>query len=174
MTEYGEEDIAPLVEAALTEALQGFEEMRVTEGKYIMNDLLQRMAVLGEYVEQIESVKDRAVRQHELRIREKLGEILAQRGLAVDEARILQEIVLLADKTDITEEIVRFHSHMVQLVNTFKSSDVKGRKLDFVIQEMNREVNTMGSKSNDTFISECVVSLKCEIEKIREQVQNIE
>ena len=86
----------------------------------------------------------------------------------------MQEIALLADKTDITEEIVRFSSHVVQLKNTLTDKNPIGRKVDFILQEMNREVNTIGSKAMDSIITELVVQLKCELEKIREQVQNVE
>ena len=93
---------------------------------------------------------------------------------SISEDRFLQEIALLADKTDITEEIVRFTSHVVQLKNTLVDENSIGRKVDFILQEMNREVNTIGSKAMDSNITEFVVQLKCELEKIREQVQNVE
>ena len=94
--------------------------------------------------------------------------------ITANEDRLLQEVAIIADKTDITEEIVRFRSHVVQLTNTLKMDEPIGRKLDFIIQEMNREVNTIGSKAMDITLTDHVVQLKCELEKVREQVQNIE
>ena len=94
--------------------------------------------------------------------------------ITANEDRLLQEVAIMADKTDITEEIVRFTSHVVQLRNTLADTNSIGRKVDFILQEMNREVNTIGSKAMDSIITELVVQLKCELEKIREQVQNVE
>jgi len=104
----------------------------------------------------------------------KIQEYLVSLEASISEDRFLQEIALLADKTDITEEIVRFSSHVVQLKNTLTDENPIGRKVDFILQEMNREVNTIGSKAMDSSITEFVVQLKCELEKIREQVQNVE
>jgi uncharacterized protein (TIGR00255 family) len=106
------------------------------------------------------------------RLKERVVQLLA--GQSLDEGRMAQEIALMADRCDITEELVRFRSHLHQFSGTMKSVEPVGRKLDFLLQELNREVNTVGSKANDAGISAVVVSLKAELEKIREQVQNIE
>lgn len=169
-----EEEVYPLVERSLKEALEQLEEMRITEGSFIVKDLLERITTLEKELAIIEENKTGAVVLHEQRLKEKLLALLSTESIALNEDRLLQEVAIIADKTDITEEIVRFKSHMVQLKNTLQGEDVKGRKLDFLLQEVNREVNTMGSKCSFARITECVVNLKCELEKIREQVQNIE
>ena len=107
-------------------------------------------------------------------LRTKINEYVENLNITINEDRLLQEVAIIADKTDITEEIVRFRSHVVQLTNTLMKNEPIGRKLDFIIQEMNREVNTIGSKAMDITLTDHVVQLKCELEKVREQVQNIE
>lgn len=103
-----------------------------------------------------------------------LSDMLKNMGQNIDDQRIVQEAAILADKANVTEEIVRFRSHIIQLKETVEGEDSVGRKMDFILQEMNREVNTIGSKSSKIEITNVVVDLKCELEKIREQIQNIE
>ena len=104
----------------------------------------------------------------------RLSDMLRNMGQNIDDQRIVQEAAILADKANVTEEIVRFRSHIIQLKETVEGEDSVGRKMDFILQEMNREVNTIGSKSSKIEITNVVVDLKCELEKIREQIQNIE
>lgn len=174
-----EVDIAPDTIAMLTmkaaeEAITNLLKMRAKEGEALRLDIEARLQTLENTVEAIDCHKTDVLTSYEERLRRRLDDMLSALGKTVDEDRILQEVAIMADKTDISEEIVRFGSHVVQLRNTLNDTEPIGRKLDFLIQEMNREVNTMGSKGADLSITDRVVALKCELEKIREQIQNIE
>ena len=166
--------LTSLVVTTIDEALESLVSMRTHEGLHLQGDLLNRLSQMEDIVQYIDEHKLVAVENYKLYIENKLIDILADHTVSINEDRVLQEVALLADKTDITEEIVRFRSHVVQLKNTLMKEGPIGRKLDFIIQEMNREVNTMGSKAIDIALTDRVVQLKCELEKIREQVQNIE
>lgn len=166
--------LTSLVVTTIDEALESLVSMRTHEGLHLQGDLLNRLSQMEDIVQYIDEHKLVAVEKYKLYIENKLVDILAAHTVSINEDRVLQEVALLADKTDITEEIVRFRSHVVQLKNTLMKEGPIGRKLDFIIQEMNREVNTMGSKAVDIALTDRVVQLKCELEKIREQVQNIE
>ncbi|WP_273419158.1 YicC/YloC family endoribonuclease [Veillonella caviae] len=166
--------LTSLVVTTIDEALESLVSMRTHEGLHLQGDLLNRLSQMEDIVQYIDEHKLVAVENYKLYIENKLVDILAAHTVSINEDRVLQEVALLADKTDITEEIVRFRSHVVQLKNTLMKEGPIGRKLDFIIQEMNREVNTMGSKAVDIALTDRVVQLKCELEKIREQVQNIE
>lgn len=166
--------LTSLVVTTIDEALESLVSMRTHEGLHLQGDLLNRLSQMEDIVQYIDEHKLVAVENYKLYIENKLVDILADHTVSINEDRVLQEVALLADKTDITEEIVRFRSHVVQLKNTLMKEGPIGRKLDFIIQEMNREVNTMGSKAIDIALTDRVVQLKCELEKIREQVQNIE
>jgi uncharacterized protein (TIGR00255 family) len=113
-----------------------------------------------------------AIAENAARLKARVAQLMGESG--VDEGRLLQEIAFMADRCDVTEELVRFSSHLQQVDETLELTEPVGRKLDFLIQELNREVNTIGSKANDAEITSCIVELKSELEKIREQVQNIE
>jgi uncharacterized protein (TIGR00255 family) len=123
-------------------------------------------------VEEIENRSSGVVDEFREKIKVRITEYLKE--IEIDEARLLNEVAFFADKSSITEEIVRLKSHISQLENTLGDKDIIGRKLDFLIQEMNREINTIGSKANDLYITNIVVDVKSELEKIREQIQNIE
>ena len=166
--------IAMLAMKAAEEAITNLLKMRAKEGEALRLDIEARLQVLENIVEAIDCHKTDVLTAYEERLRRRLDDMLSAIGKTVDEDRILQEVAIMADKTDISEEIVRFGSHVVQLRNTLNDTEPIGRKLDFLIQEMNREVNTMGSKGADLSITDRVVALKCELEKIREQIQNIE
>lgn len=166
--------LTSLVVTTIDEALESLVSMRTHEGLHLQGDLLNRLSQMEDIVQYIDEHKLVAVENYKLYIENKLVDILAAHTVSINEDRVLQEVALLADKTDITEEIVRFRSHVVQLKSTLMKEGPIGRKLDFIIQEMNREVNTMGSKAMDIALTDRVVQLKCELEKIREQVQNIE
>ena len=156
------------------EALDALVHMRTSEGVQIQQDLLERLSHMTAIIDDINAHKEDAVLAYKENLRKKMLEYVDNLDIAINEDRLLQEVAIMADKTDITEEIVRFRSHVVQLTNTLKKDEPIGRKLDFIIQEMNREVNTIGSKAMDIRLTDHVVQLKCELEKVREQVQNIE
>lgn len=173
-TPIAEDVLSEIVQESTNQALDALITMRTVEGKHIEQDLLSRITTLENIIKSIDENKAGAVDAYREHIKGKIQEYLVSLAASISEDRFLQEIALLADKTDITEEIVRFTSHVVQLKNTLVDENSIGRKVDFILQEMNREVNTIGSKAMDSSITEFVVQLKCELEKIREQVQNVE
>ena len=173
-TPIAEDVLSEIVQESTNQALDALITMRTVEGKHIEQDLLSRITTLENIIKSIDENKAGAVDAYREHIKGKIQEYLVSLEASISEDRFLQEIALLADKTDITEEIVRFTSHVVQLKNTLVDENSIGRKVDFILQEMNREVNTIGSKAMDSSITEFVVQLKCELEKIREQVQNVE
>ena len=173
-TPIAEDVLSEIVQESTNQALDALITMRTVEGKHIEQDLLSRITTLENIMKIIDENKAGAVDAYREHIKGKIQEYLVSLEASISEDRFLQEIALLADKTDITEEIVRFTSHVVQLKNTLVDENSIGRKVDFILQEMNREVNTIGSKAMDSSITEFVVQLKCELEKIREQVQNVE
>ena len=173
-SEVTEDVLKSLVTDTTTNALNALVSMRQSEGIHIQQDLLHRLSQMTNIIEDINSHKADAVIAYKENLRTKMMDYVEGLDITANEDRLLQEVAIMADKTDITEEIVRFRSHVVQLTNTLKMDEPIGRKLDFIIQEMNREVNTIGSKAMDITLTDHVVQLKCELEKVREQVQNIE
>ena len=173
-SEVTEDVLQSLVTDTTTNALNALVSMRQSEGIHIQQDLLHRLSQMTNIIEDINSHKADAVIAYKENLRTKIMDYVEALDITANEDRLLQEVAIMADKTDITEEIVRFRSHVVQLTNTLKMDEPIGRKLDFIIQEMNREVNTIGSKAMDITLTDHVVQLKCELEKVREQVQNIE
>jgi len=173
-SEVTEDVLQSLVTDTTTNALNALVSMRQSEGIHIQQDLLHRLSQMTNIIEDINSHKADAVIAYKENLRTKMMDYMEGLDITANEDRLLQEVAIMADKTDITEEIVRFRSHVVQLTNTLKMDEPIGRKLDFIIQEMNREVNTIGSKAMDITLTDYVVQLKCELEKVREQVQNIE
>lgn len=159
---------------ALQDALAGVAAMRAAEGEHLRREIEGRIDILTDVLSEVDANKTAAVKNYETRLQQRIENTLAKTDLDINMDRFLQEVAIMSDKTDITEEIVRFGSHVVQLKDTLKENQPIGRKLDFLLQEMNREVNTMGSKGSDLEITDRVVILKCELEKIREQIQNIE
>ena len=172
--EIQEDSLCSLITETTMEALNALVHMRTSEGVQIQQDLLERLSHMTAIIDDINAHKEDAVLAYKENLRKKMLEYVDNLDIAINEDRLLQEVAIIADKTDITEEIVRFRSHVVQLTNTLKKDEPIGRKLDFIIQEMNREVNTIGSKAMDIRLTDHVVQLKCELEKVREQVQNIE
>ena len=173
-SEVTEDVLQSLVTDTTTNALNALVSMRQSEGIHIQQDLLHRLSQMTNIIEDINSHKADAVIAYKENLRTKMMDYVEGLDITANEDRLLQEVAIMADKTDIMEEIVRFRSHVVQLTNTLKMDEPIGRKLDFIIQEMNREVNTIGSKAMDITLTDYVVQLKCELEKVREQVQNIE
>ena len=167
-----ESPIAERVEGALGEALTELDAMRVREGGYLRADLDARRVRLGELFGQVASVAEEGLEGLQARLAERVRELRAD-ALA-DEAAIVQEIARFVGRSDITEEVVRFRGHLEHWQALSDSPEPCGRKLDFLLQEMNREVNTAGSKAEGPAVSERIVALKADLEKMREQVQNVE
>ncbi|MBC5996005.1 YicC family protein [Romboutsia ilealis] len=175
-TEEKEEDedlLWSMLSKALEETLTKLKEMRSEEGQKLAQDVLERCDILQNTIEEIENNSYNVVIDYKEKLNNRINEILDNPSL-IDENRLAQEVAIYADKSSITEEIVRFKSHIGQLRNTIVKDESIGRKIDFLIQEMNRETNTIGSKSSDLNITNLVVEIKSELEKIREQIQNIE
>jgi uncharacterized protein (TIGR00255 family) len=160
------------VAVILNEAVRALTEMRQKEGESLCQDLTARVAVIGGLLEEIDARAPQVVGDYEKRLADRIRELTG--GMAIDESRLLQEVAILAEKSDITEEVVRFRSHIGQFGELLAADDAAGRKIDFLIQEMGREINTIGSKSSDSAISRNVIEIKSELAKLREQVQNIE
>ncbi|MDE7104753.1 MAG: YicC family protein [Ruminococcus sp.] len=154
------------------EAIEKFVRMRETEGEKLRNDVLEKTALILEMVQKVEKLSPQTVENYRNRLYHKLNEILESKE--IDQQRILTESAVFAEKIAVDEETVRLRSHISQLTDLLDSCDAIGRKLDFIVQEMNREVNTIGSKAQDLNITRLVVDMKAELEKIREQIQNIE
>jgi uncharacterized protein (TIGR00255 family) len=160
------------LQAALTQALEALVGMREREGRALQDDLLERLGRVAALAGEVATLAPRTVEAYRARLHERVAELL--RGVPVDETRLIQETALFAERTDVTEEATRFASHVEQFRALLASPEPSGRRMDFLVQEMHREVNTTGSKSQSVEISTRVVELKAELERIREQVQNIE
>ena len=160
------------VSAVLDQALTEYNAMREKEGARLVEDVTYRAGLIAQSVDYVEQRSPDCVEEYRQRIAARMTELLD--GTELAQQRILQEAALYADKVNVTEEIVRLRSHLAQLETMLKSPAAIGRKLDFLVQEMNRETNTIGSKANDFQIAKTVVDMKAEIEKIREQIQNLE
>jgi uncharacterized protein (TIGR00255 family) len=166
------EAVWPILENAVNKAMDTLISMRETEGRKLLKNLLEICDRIEEFREKILARAPQVVLDYKEKLSERIRELVDNN--AVDEMRLAMEVAIFADKCDINEELVRLKSHVEQFRETFKSEGPVGRKLDFLVQEMNREVNTIGSKANDLEITKNVVELKTEIEKAREQIQNIE
>lgn len=158
--------------SVVNQALESFDAMRSTEGKALENDLRNRGMTIENLVSQVEAGNAQTVVDYRHRLENKLKEVLA--STSIDESRILTEAAIFADKVAVDEETVRLRSHLQQMNTMLTAGGAVGRKLDFLLQEMNREANTIGSKCTDVRLARIVVEIKAELEKIREQTQNIE
>lgn len=167
-----EERIWNAVKAVAETAVSKFIEMRETEGSKLRGDILSRADYIIECVEFIEGRSPETVREYNEKLKQRMKELLGD--ASVDEQRLLNEAAIYADKIAVDEETVRLRSHISQLREFMNSNEAIGRKLDFLVQEINREANTIGSKAQDVDIAKKVIAIKAEVEKIREQVQNIE
>lgn len=170
-----EQDADELTQDVLTvfsEACDGFDQMREREGEKLAEDVRSRAAVIEMLVTEVEKRSPERVAEYREKLLARMREVLE--GTDVDETRIVTEAAIYADKTAVDEETVRLRSHLQQLDGMLNEEKPVGRKLDFLVQEMNREANTIGSKANDVSMAQTVVNIKSEIEKIREQIQNIE
>lgn len=170
----GEEqpDLLPQVLQAVQAALDAHDTMRLREGEALERDLRERRQGLAELVVQVTERAPQVVEEYQAKLQQRLVKLLNDSEL--DPQRLAQEVALMADRCDVTEELVRLQSHFAQLDETLALAEPVGRKLDFLMQELNREVNTIGSKANDATVTALVVQMKAELERMREQVQNIE
>lgn len=167
------EEFWPILKKALDKALEELVKMREREGTHLAKDLAERIQTMREAVATVSQRAPEVLKRYQEQLRERIK----NSGLempAVDDERLLKEIVYFADRSDISEELTRLQSHFQQFEDCKKSKEPVGRTLDFLAQEINREINTIGSKANDSLISREVVTLKTELEKFREQVQNVE
>jgi uncharacterized protein (TIGR00255 family) len=170
--EEDEEALGELLFSALDDTLKVVLDMREKEGEFLAKDILERCSFVNQLVDSIEERSPAVVEEYRKKLEQRLKELINNTEL--EESRFKTEVAYFADRSNITEEVIRMRSHLKQLTQTVKKGGAIGRKLDFIVQEMNREANTIGSKSSDIAITNLVVEIKSEIEKIREQVQNIE
>jgi uncharacterized protein (TIGR00255 family) len=170
--EVDSEEMWRLVERSALQAMMGLKEMRAKEGAFLTQDIVDRTQLIEELIERIKERAPQVLEDYRTRLEARLAELLGD--TPVDESRIVMETAVYADRGDITEELVRLSSHSVQIYEVVKQDEPIGRRLEFLVQEMQREVNTIGSKAQDSEISHRVIDIKSELEKIREQIQNIE
>ncbi|MBN1154040.1 YicC family protein [candidate division KSB1 bacterium] len=166
------EEMVSILKEAVSEALDNLQAMRLSEGEELSADLTKRIKLLDEWITDIETLSTARIANEYTKLRERVGALITNRE--IDETRLEQEISIMASKIDVTEECIRFRSHNKLFLDFLNSETAVGRKLNFLLQEMTREANTIGSKAYDSEIAHLVVLIKEEVEKIREQVQNIE
>ncbi len=159
--------------STLEKGLLEFNEMRFDEGQRLKDDIQLRLKLIRDYLAEISQFQDTVVEEYREKLYQRVNKLKIE-GLEFDDSRLLSEIALYSERCNITEELVRLNSHLVEFDKTLTKKDGVGRKLDFLLQEINREVNTIGSKANNYNIAKIVVEIKGEVEKIREQIQNIE
>jgi len=170
--ELPEDEVRLCLDEALKQAMEAIEGMRGAEGEALQEDMENRLAVVEELLGRIEQRAPQVPEEWQEKLSERLTRL--HKDVEFDPQRVAQEIAVFADRCDISEEVVRFRSHLKQFRLLFETDEPIGRQMDFLVQELNREVNTMGSKSNDAELTRTVVTIKSELEKIREQVQNVE
>jgi len=166
------EKMWPDLREVIDKALHSLDAMRLNEGKVIEKDFLKRLKNIKHYINEISDQSKVTIEDYRDKLIEKILKLV--KDLEVTEDRLVQEVAFMAERSDITEELVRTQSHLEQFRNYMNHDDVVGRRLEFLLQEVNREVNTIGSKAADSFISQRTVEIKAELEKLREQIQNIE
>ena len=173
----GAEDVGqdwPLIRETMVRALDGLDSMRSGEGKAMADDLKANLDVIATALTEVEKRAPQVVEAYRTRLNDRIGKVLAELNATLEPADILKEVSLFADRSDISEEIVRMRSHLVQFREIMDSKEPSGRKLDFLTQEMVREGNTIGSKANDVDIARQVIEIKAAVERIREMIQNVE
>lgn len=166
------DELESTVDATIDRVLEQIQDMRAREGQQLAHDLLEKTRLIAGLVDAMESRAPQVVNHYHKRLQERVADLC--NGIEIPEERLAAEVALFADRCSIDEELVRLRSHIQQLHHSLELDDVIGRKLDFLIQEMNREANTIGSKANDSELGRMVVDLKSHLEKMREQIQNIE
>ncbi|MCG7312139.1 YicC family protein [Priestia flexa] len=169
--EVDQTSIHQLVFTAVEQAVGQLLTMREKEGQELYQDLVQHLTNIQQLRDEVESLAPTVSEQYEDRLRKRLTDYLEG---AIDEQRVLAEVAIFAEKADVNEELTRIHSHLTQFFQTIDTTDVIGRKLDFLVQELNREMNTIGAKANNGKIAQCVIDMKTQLERLKEQVQNIE
>jgi uncharacterized protein (TIGR00255 family) len=166
------EKIWPDLKNVIDKALLSLDTMRINEGKALEKDFLERLDRIGAYIDEIRNRAKVTVETYRDKLRQRIHQLIE--ASEINEDRLMQEVAFMAERSDVTEELIRVESHLEQFRNYMNQDDVIGRRLDFILQELNREVNTIGSKAADSFISHRVVEIKAELEKLREQIQNVE
>jgi uncharacterized protein (TIGR00255 family) len=166
------ENVWPDLEDVINKAVRSMESMRINEGKALEKDFLERLNRITRYIDEIRTRTTVIVESYRDKLRQRINKLI--KHIEINEDRLIQEVALIADRSDITEELIRVESHLEQFRNFINQDDVIGRRLDFLLQEINREVNTMGSKAADSLVSQLAVEIKAELEKLREQIQNVE
>jgi len=169
---FDEDTVLKLLSKTMQQGMKSLDVMKIKEGQNITKDIIMRIKLVQDNIRNIEKISSNRVPQEKERLRNRIAHLFESDE--IDEHRLQMEIVLLSDKLDVSEECVRLSSHLKFFAEAIQSSDPAGRKINFLLQEMNREVNTIGSKANDTTISQLIVSTKEELERIREQIQNVE
>lgn len=164
--------IEPDLKDVIESALISWEAMRINEGKALEKDFLKRLDKIKRYIDDIRQRADLSTKEYRDKLIQRIQKL--EKSIEINEDRLMQEVAFMAEKTDVTEELIRIESHLKQFRNYMAQDDMVGRRLDFLLQEINREVNTIGSKAADSFISQLVVEIKAELERLREQIQNVE
>jgi len=164
----------PLISEVLSQALENLQAFRVTEGESMQAELVSLCAQLSQLLNDIQQYAPEVINEYRTRLRERMQDLLKEHDVSVDDTQLLREVGLFTDRSDITEEIARLGSHISQMTDYIQKSESQGRKLDFLSQEMFREINTIGSKANNVKIAHLVVDMKVCVEKIREILQNVE
>ncbi len=173
-TRNGPRGVEQALLSAFTSALTRLDEMRAREGQSLSRELAERLQILEQLTAQARELSQGAAERQLLRLRERVTRLLADSAVCPDAGRLETELALMADRSDVTEELVRLTSHFDQFRSLLSDAEPVGRRLEFLLQEMSREANTLGSKSQDVKLSHLVVDIKSQLEKIREQVQNVE
>ena len=173
-TEENQEVFWDILHNPLQEALKQLLSMRQKEGALLKENILDKIEFIEKRITDLEANLPIITKEYKQKLEKRVNELLQEQNIKIDEVRLATEVAIFADRTNIDEEIVRLRSHLFQLKHTLELKEPVGRKIDFIIQEMNREINTIGSKSSDVYITSIVVDVKSELEKIREQIQNIE
>jgi len=168
-----DESVAAGVQSAMTQALKTLQQMRSVEGNELGAELSSRLNIIDAQIPTIEASASQLPETYRERLEKRIRDLMSERG-AVDETRLAQEVAYLAERSDITEELARLRSHVAQFGELISKGGEVGKKLDFILQEMNREANTILSKSNNIQIGDAAIVIKTEVEKLREQVQNVE
>jgi len=166
------EKVWPALKDVIDKASISLDTMRINEGKALEKDFLDRLKRIGRFIDKIKNRAKKTVKGYRDNLRQKIHKLV--KTIEISEERLIQEVAFMAERSDITEELIRIESHLKQFRNYMNNDDVIGRRLDFLLQEINREVNTIGSKAADSSISQIAVEIKAELEKLREQTQNVE
>lgn len=170
----GKLEVLPVAVKAMGGALGKLTDMRSREGAHLEMELRARSSLLSQHLAEVKKLTPRALQEYQLRLEERIGQLLSQKGVSLAKEDLLKETAILAERSDITEEIQRLESHLDQFVQTLEEGNAIGRKLEFIVQEMFRESNTMGAKSANSLLNQRIVEIKTEVDRLKEQVVNVE